>query len=182
MPAKKTETKYIRNVRHVPISVRLDTGRRIELRPRGQRGDCAPVNKEEMEDHKFVNNMDILFEVIPAGEAKEVISKQTINQQAIHPALQQMRNAKGEEFTKGVVLEESSSDTAKGTGVASVDERGMITRFAGRGSVDNPISEVPGHVNPEEASDWLARQKVDDNKRPEENLGLKVTKGDTQNQ
>lgn len=154
---RKSELKYIRNIRHVPVGLRLGTGRRIELRPRGERGDCVPVQPEEMQDEIFLGNVSLLFEVIPVAEAKTVISKQTTNQQSVHPALAVMRNALGEEYTKGVVMEESNED--QGKVVAAVSERGMITRMPAHGTVDNPISQIPSDVPPEEAADWMARQK-----------------------
>lgn len=179
MPAKKKTQSYIRNVRHVPVSIRLDTGRRLELRPRGQRGDTAPVSTEEMLDDKFVGNQDTLFEIIAEGEAKEVIGKQTTNQQAMHPALAQMRNAKGEEYAqRGVVVEEEFQD--QGKFAATIDERGMITRFKAPGTSDNPLPDVPSYVPPEEQADWVARQKNIEG--PEAGLGnLKVTKSEPQN-
>lgn len=183
MPDKKEESapkkraapqqKFIRNVRYVPVSIRLDTGRKIDLKPRGYRGDCVPVNKTEMQDDKFVGNMGILFEVIPASEAKEVISKQTTNQQSVHPALNQIRNAYGEPYERGVVVEENFDDQSQTVGVIS--DRGQITRFKAPGTVDQPLPDIPSDVPPEEASDWLARNaKVEG---PEAGIaGLKVIK------
>lgn len=174
MAAKKQETKFIRNIRHVPVGVRLGTGRRIDLRPRGERGDCAPVNVDEQSDEIYLGNVDLLFEVISADAAKTVISKQTTNQQSVHPALAHMRNSLGEEYTSGVVVVEESHENRPV--IAAVDERGMITRFKAPGTVDKPLPKVPSHVPPEEASDWIARNaKVEG---PEAGLaGRKVVKG-----
>lgn len=179
MPAKKITQKdiqqYIRNVRHVPVSIRLDTGRKIELRPRGQRGDTVPVNSEEMQDEKFIGNQDLLFELLTNAEGKNVYKKQVNNQQSVHPALSQIRNERGEEYTKGVVVEENFQD--QGKAVAVVDERGQIQRFRAPGSVDNPLPEIPSDVPAEEISDWLARQKNIEG--PEAGLGnISVTKED----
>jgi hypothetical protein len=170
MPQKSQ--KFMRNVRHVPVSLRLSSGRRIDLRPRGQRGDCVPVNAEEMNDEIFLGNLDVLFEVIPASEAKDVISKQTTNQRRLHPALSGIRNERGEEYTRGVVMQ--SSEEAQGTYVASVDERGSIQRFVAPGTVEQPLPEPPSDVPPEEVTDWVARQKNVEG--PEAGLaGMKVT-------
>lgn len=180
-PAKKTTRrvstqKYIRNTRYVPVSLRLGTGRKINLQPRGNRGDCAPVNKEETNDEIFLGNLGVLFEVISEAEAKEVIGKQTTNQQQIHPALQQLRNAKGEEYERGVVVEENFDDQSKR--VAAINDRGMITRFKAPGTTDMPLPEIPDNIPPEEVSDWLARQNTEG---PEAGLGgLRVTKDDPQ--
>lgn len=180
-PAKKASArgstqKYIRNVRYVPVGVRLGTGRRINLQPRGQRGDCAPVSKEEMSDEIFLGNVGLLFEVIPVGEAQDVIGKQTTNQQQVHPALHQLRNAKGEGYTRGVVVEENFDD--QGKTVAAISDRGMIERFKAPGTVDQPLPDIPADVPPEEVADWVARQKNIEG--PEAGLaGLKVVKEPT---
>ncbi len=175
MPAKK-QLKYIRNVRAVPIGMRLGSGRRIDLQPRGMRGDCVPVNEEEMSDEIFLANLDLLFEVITQSEAKDVISKQTTNQQTVHPALSAMRNELGEEYTKGVVVEQSDEDQPV---VAAVNERGMITRFRAPGTVDKPLPAIPDDIPPEQVSDWVARQRTTEG--PEAGLaGMKVTKGQVQ--
>lgn len=177
MPAKRKTTgqQFIRNVRHVQVSLRLGTGRRIELKPRGQRGDTVPVNKDEMVDEIFLGNVGILFEVIPQAEATKIIEKQTTNQQSLHPALAQMRNALGEEYKRAVVVEEHTTESRPV--VAAVNDRGEITRFRAPGSVDNPLPEIPADVPAEEAQDWLARQKTVEG--PEAGLapGIKVVKG-----
>lgn len=171
MPAKKQ--KYIRNIRHVPVSIRLDTGRKIQLNPRGQRGDTVPVNDEEMQDEKFVSNQDLLFELLTESEGKNVIKKQTTNQQAVHPALSQIRNPTGQVYESGVVVEENFTDQGKVVGV--VDERGQIQRFRAPDAAEQSLPEIPDDVPPKEHADWLARQKTVEG--PEAGLGnIKVTK------
>jgi hypothetical protein len=175
MPAKKQ--KFIRNIRHVPVSIRLDTGRKVNLQPRGQRGDTVPVNDEEMQDEKFVGNQDLLFELITESEGKNVIAKQTHNQQAVHPALSTIRSPRGEVYESGVVVEENFTDQGKVVGV--VNERGQIERFKAPGAADQELPEVPSEVPPEEMADWLARQKTLEG--PEAGLGnIKITKEDVQ--
>jgi len=176
MPAKKKQ-QFIRNIRHVPVSIRLDTGRRIQLQPRGQRGDTVPVNEEEMQDEKFLGNQDLLFELITETEGKNVIAKQTVNQQMIHPALSQIRTPTGEVYSSGVVVEENFTDQGKVVGV--VDERGHIQRFRAEGVPEQSLPKVPSDVPPEEYADWLARQKTVEG--PEAGLGnIKVTKNAVQ--
>lgn len=176
MPTRKDSQKFIRNIRHVQVAIRLDTGRRIELRPRGERGDTVPVNTEEMQDEKFIGNQNLLFELLTGAEGKKVIEKQTANQQSVHPALSQLRNERGEEYTRGVVVEENFQD--QGKAVAVVDERGQIQRFKAPGTVDY-VPQVPADVPENERADWLARQKNVEG--PEAGLGdLKVTKGEVE--
>lgn len=171
MPRGTPAQKYVRNTRYVPVGIRLGTGRRINLQPRGQRGDCAPVSKDEMSDEIFLGNVGLVFEVIPAAEAADVISKQTTNQQTAHPALAQLRNSHGDEYERGVVVEENFED--QGKTVAAISDRGMIQRFKAPGTTDQPLPEIPDGVPPEEVSDWVARNtKVEG---PEAGLaGLKV--------
>ena len=157
MPRGTPSQKYIRNTRYVPVGLRLGTGRRINLQPRGNRGDCAPISKEEMADEIFLGNLGLVFEVIPAAEATDVISKQTTNQQTAHPALSQLRNAKGEEYKRGVVVEENFED--QGKTVAAISDRGMIQRFKAPGTVDQPLPDIPADVPPAEVADWVARNK-----------------------
>lgn len=178
MPRGTPTQKYIRSIRYVPVGVRLGTGRRINLQPRGMRGDCAPVSKDEMQDEIFLGNVGLLFEVIPAAEAADVISKQTTNQQSAHPALSQLRNSKGDEYERGVVIEENFED--QGKKVALVSDRGMIQRFKAPGTTDQPLPEVPSDVPPEEVADWVARNtKVEG---PEAGLaGLRVNTDELNN-
>lgn len=176
-PRKKPEQKFIRNIRAVPIGVRLGTGRRIDLRPRGERGDTAPLKPEEEYDEIFLGNVGLLFEVISADEGKTVIAKQTTNQQSVHPALASMRNEYGQEYTKGVVMVEESAEERPV--IASVDERGMITRFKAPGTTDKPLPAVPSHVPPEEQADWIARNAKTEG--PEAGLaGRQVIKGNVE--
>lgn len=171
MPAVKN--KFIRNIRYVPVSVRLGTGRRIDLKPRGMRGDCAPVNKDEMQDEIYMANEGLLFENITSADAEGVISKQTTNQQKAHPALAQLRNSLGEGYSRGVVVEENYDD--QGKVMAAVSDRGVIERFKAPGTVDQPLPDIPDDVPPEEASDWVARNSKIEG--PEAGLaGLKIVK------
>lgn len=79
--AKKTVTsgKHIRNALGVDVRLTFDSGRRIELAPRGQRGDMVAVSKEELDDPIFLNNLGSLYEVITNAEAAKVREKQLTN-------------------------------------------------------------------------------------------------------
>lgn len=178
-PRKKAaDQQYIRNIRYVPVAVRLGSGRRIDLKPRGMRGDTAPVSEDEMNDEIFLGNLDLLFEVIGDKDAKDVIKKQVTNQQRVHPALNQLRNSHGNEYEKGVVIEDNINE--EGPTVAAVNDRGMITRFKAPGTTDQPLPTIPSDVPPEEVADWIARNaKIEEG--PEAGLGgLRVTRTETQ--
>lgn len=178
-PAKKPATKkrastqkWIRNTRGVQVSIRLDTGRRIELLPRGRRGDAVPVSAAEMKDEKFILNKGLLFEIITENEAVQVAEKQDTNRLQVHPAMSQIRNAKGEKYEGDVKME--TEEQAQGTVVGQVDDRGMITRSDANGTTDNPI-----RVTSEEKLDEVARRT--DLEGPEAGIGdIKVTKESVQ--
>jgi len=70
--------KTIRNLRGTPVHLRLfgagnDKPYRIELKPRGQRGDFHTVPAKLTDDGTFVAGIDRLFEVIPTSEARKVV-------------------------------------------------------------------------------------------------------------
>lgn len=184
MPQRKraSSTKqYIRNIRYMPVSIRLSKDRRIELQPRGNRGDCAPVSEEDMDSTAFSLNKDLLFEVITEDEAKSNVEKQTTNQQAVHPALSQLRSPQGETYKKGVVVQENIE--VEGTTVGNINERGMITRYDTLGTVDRPF-QGDGTLQTDEVlaqTDEIARDKSLEG--PQAGIGnLKVTKGNTEKQ
>lgn len=99
----ETGPVYIRNMTHTEFNLRLDsqqgTGnirpRRIQLKPRGMRGDMHPIKDEDHQDPILITNMSMgLLELIPAGVAQQIIEKQTrnMNQQRVHPAMQVLSN------------------------------------------------------------------------------------------
>lgn len=180
-PAKKTSAKksrprstakYIRNLHAVPVSLRFSeqtSGRRIELRPRGERGDIQKVNKDELEDTIFMLNQDSLFELLTANQAADTLEKQTWNQQKRSPIVDMLRNELGEPIDS-VVMKKSPQEEAitvahiEQTGATNrlqqgeVIHRGIeVKRAPVPGSQDNPGPQVPDHIDPEHAADWVAR-------------------------
>lgn len=133
--------RYVRNLTHVQVSFRIgdSSGRRIELKPRGMRGDIAAIDRTELDQ---LNDVDVLYEIITEPEMKEVTAKQVINQQTYHPALSMMKNSKGESYTKGVVI--ASEQEAQGIVVAHLEEEGKrgvgINRVLGPERVNRPGS------------------------------------------
>lgn len=159
--------KYVRNTRYTPVSCRVSADRRIELRPRGMRGDMAQLSKVEFSDVRIQANLGLIFEALTQVEAQKVWDDQLTNQQAHHPAMETLRNDKGEKFDNQniVVKEELFNDqgvvVAELTDGQMVIDRGMgIKRFDGMGTQDNPIP-VPADVDPGEQADWIARQKTE---------------------
>jgi len=79
-PKKTTSAgKSIRNLLGVDVRLTFESGRRVELTPRGQRGDMVAVSKEELDDPIFLNNLSSLYEVISNAEAAKVREKQLTN-------------------------------------------------------------------------------------------------------
>lgn len=192
---RRTQQKHYRNIRYTPANFRLkELGRRVELAPRGQRGDIVPIKKGEQGDPDFIANKDLIFEVITDEEAKEVIAKQSTNQQGgrqRHPSLDILRSETGKEYADDAIKLDSSTnedkgrvvaytrEVAEGVGDVIIDRDVGIRRAEVPGSADYNLPNVPDSVSPEEQAAYLADAKA---KQAEsvEDLGLKVTKGDTQ--
>lgn len=95
---------YVRNRTNTPFNLRLDSQqggnngsrpRRLELKPRGMRGDMHPIKDEDKTDPILLTNLNLgLLELIPAGVAQLIIEKQTHNMttQRVHPAHQIIQN------------------------------------------------------------------------------------------
>lgn len=148
---RPNQKKWIRNIREqVPAYLTLSDGKHFELRPRGQRGDTAPVTKAEMEDIAFQRNIGLLFEIITDAEAKQGLAKQMTNQQQRHPSLDRLRNEYDQPYEKGVVMDVPHEE--QGTVVAGVTTDGKnvnVTRAVVPGTKEfatqNPdIEEQPG--------------------------------------
>lgn len=171
-PTRKGKTaKWVRNLHYSPASIRLTNGRRLELTPRGQRGDCAPLTADDLEDDKLLLNVDLLVEIITAAEASTVIEKQTINQQARHPSLAAIRNAKDEEYAEDAVKIERSWDERSVTVAETEDgqviiDRGVgIRRLRAPGTDNYELPHVPQSIDAHEQSEYLADQRAEAHKR-----------------
>jgi hypothetical protein len=85
-------TWYVRNLRNMEVSYRLTRQqkqgeKRTTLKPRGQRGDTARLDHGDLNDSELQTQLAYgLVEILPEGEALEVIRKQSFNSQvAQHP-------------------------------------------------------------------------------------------------
>lgn len=183
---KKTATKksspstgirYVRSIYGSEARITLDNGLVINLKPRGQVGDLAPVDAEDRADQKYALNKDLLFEEISQAEAKQILEKQSTNAQAPrNTTFDLLENELGQPYAQDApTIEEPFEE--QGTVVASIDTdptqqpryQEQITRpvaspeqVAVPGSVQNPGPQVPAHVPPEQAADWLARNSGDE--------------------
>lgn len=178
-PAKKPRAKpskknlWIRNLHYVPARITFEnsTGRRVELTPRGQRGDSAPLQESEELDDRFILNEGLLFEVITAEEASQVVGKQTTNQQARHPSFQSIRNELGEEYADEEIkitkpFEQQSYAVAElENGEVAIDRGVGIRRAKVPGSTDHELPAIPMSIDAHEQSEYLAEQRAEHQRR-----------------
>jgi hypothetical protein len=132
-PVENTQ-KYIRNLYgslvRVKFSRHTPAERGIILQPRGQRGDLSPVSAEDLNDPVFLDNQGSLFELVDGDQAREIVGKQTTNQQAIHPALSALRNEKNEEYEQKVVTVDESFEK-QGVTVAQLEDGQVVVNSEG---------------------------------------------------
>lgn len=171
---------FVRNLRNADVGLRLerqDKGKkRFDLKPRGQRGDLQKLQNEDLDDDHLLQNIALgVVEVITAGEAKDIIEKQSKNIQAgVHPAMALLRNPKGEAYeqTQVPVVHDGSYTVAYlekqgGEAGALPDQgRGVDWEAARRGPVNpgiggNPAIISDGFARPDAAAqaDAIARRK-----------------------
>jgi len=148
----RTATRnWIRNTQNCPIRFRLSAesgkGADFNLKPRGQRGDLRRVTAEQKKNDVYLTNKDVLFEELTDKDAEDIVSKQTNNQQAIHPAFTALRNELGESYTDDQIKFQEQTDDERSVTVANINHGEVavardvhITRAAVDGSVDNPVN------------------------------------------
>jgi hypothetical protein len=192
--------KWVRNLYTSPFSLRLqrqsDTKtRRIELKPRGVRGDMFPLEPGDENDHVLRAN-EGRVEVIGDGTAKRVAAGQTHNIQKTNTTLALIRNENDEPIKKLTVETEYNQ---QGVVVGYVDssaqaklEKGefgksravlgdlnrqpeQVLQFVPTGGNPAIVSQGPLTDNARAAvADKLARIKGRQG-RPEDVLGLTVS-------
>ncbi len=191
--------KWVRNLLSSPFSLRLtrqDKKQRIELKPRGVRGDMFPLEPGDEHDHIIQANIGYV-EVIGDGTAKRALAGQTHNIQKSNSTLALITNELGEPIKKLVVETEYNK---QGVVVGYVDpnqqaklERGefgksksplgdltrqrpeQVSQFIPTGGNPAIVSQGPLTDNARAAvADKLARIKGRKG-RPEEVLGLTVS-------
>lgn len=188
--------KWVRNLYTSPFSLRLqrqsDTKtRRIELKPRGVRGDMFPLEDGDENDHILIANLGRV-EIIGDGTAKRVLSGQTHNIQKTNTTLAMIVNEVGEPIQKltveteynqqGVVVgyvDPNAKPKAPLGGILRPDQvpaaTDQVTQFIPTGGNPAIVSQGPLTDNARAAvADKLARLKGVQG-RPEEVLGLTVS-------
>ncbi len=177
-----------------------DKRRRIELKPRGQRGDLFPLEPGDEKDQGVVTSVQAGYvELIGQSEAEEIIAHQTTNIHRVHSPLAVLTNERGErpEGGFGVKVETEHGKQGVVVGVIKPEE----SQKRGLGEIYRP-GQVPEQVqrffptggNPaivssgfeprvsqdakDAIADDLARRKGVQG-RPEDVLNLSVTVGET---
>jgi hypothetical protein len=147
-PAKPRSTqKFVRNLTGTAIGIRIERQegkQRFNLKPRGHRGDLAPLQKDDINDAVLQQNVGLgVIEIITKAEADEVIHKQTTNQQAAHPALSTLRNELGEEYGADAVVV-SKEFNEQGQVVAHLSNGEVVIAKDGSGIQRRKPGEAPG--------------------------------------
>lgn len=144
--AKRTSstTKYIRNVRGVNIRVTLDSGRRIELNPRGQRNDMVAISKDELEDPIFLNNLGTLYEVISSADAAKIRDKQMVNASYGTPRPEDILTSEHGKPSNFGGVEPSNSEIAIPVGSLVENETRYTKGLEVSRSVAPQVANVPG--------------------------------------
>lgn len=152
---------YARNLRNAEAAIRLGRNgdrdaKRLEFKPRGQRGDLVKLSKKDLNNEYVIGNIGLLIEIVTADEARKIIEKQTINiQQRVHPAMASLRNSLGKEYEQDSVIYESED---KGVVVAQLNPQGGGAGnlpSAGRAGIDWQAARNLGG-NPAILSDGFA--------------------------
>lgn len=147
---------WVRNAYNAPFSLRLerqDKKKRIELKARGQRGDMFPLQEGDLDDPTLQSNLNTkLIEIIPNGEAKNVLSKQTMNLQREHVPIAILRNEKGEPY-KPESLKLEAEWNSQGVVVAyedpNIGSQHEHIKWGGRNSAGGGLIRAqPGQPNP----------------------------------
>lgn len=147
---------WVRNAYPAPFSIRLERQekkKRIELKPRGHRGDLFPLQEGDLEDPNLQSNLNTGFiEIVPNGEAKNILSKQTQNLQKAHVPIAILRNEKGEPYNPGSLKLEAEFNS-QGVVVAyedpSIGSQHENIKWGGGGQKTGLVRAQPGQPAPQ---------------------------------
>ena len=137
--------KYVRNLLGTPFHLRLqrqnqkDGIRRIELKPRGVRGDMHPLEPGDENDPTLAGSLGYV-EIIGYGTAQRVQQKQTHNIQKTNTTLAMITNELGEPIQKLTVETEYNK---QGVTVAYIDPKQYAKLEAGEfGRSRSPLGDL----------------------------------------
>jgi hypothetical protein len=138
-----------------------------------------PLAPEQHDDPIFLDNIGMIYEVIPASEANEIRRKQQINQQVGPTAFDFLVNERGEKITSARVTQpfEQQSFTVANIQQAQdtrhTQNNEQLERPMGPQQVAVPgspgtVPQVPSDIPAEQVADWIARNSP---KGEDSNLG-----------
>ena len=137
--------KYVRNLLLSPFHLRLqrqnqkDGIRRIELKPRGVRGDMHPLEPGDENDPTLAGSLGYI-EIIGFGTARKIQQGQTHNIQKTNTTLAMITNEVGEPITKLTVETEYNQ---QGVVVAYTDPNQRAKLEQGEfGKSKNPLGDL----------------------------------------
>lgn len=163
---KASTYSYLRNIRYVEARLTLEDNRRINLQPRGQRGDMARIPTEDLGDTVVQDNVGYIIEVISDEAGREIMRKQQTNQNTSQSVMSQLTNERGEPYTQeSVTVGPSNEEQAivvadvQNTGQGRFSERNTeLVRSVGPNIVNAPGSiQIPDNIPAHERADWVAR-------------------------
>lgn len=156
-------THYIRNLYSGAGGARVDLTNdiRIQLEPRGRRGDMKLVTEDMVNDPMYQHNLGILFEEVPIDIGKDIIAKQQINLQNDGPTtMELLTNSKGEKYTQVKATLEPSWES-QGITVATVDQSGDGRFTEGNVDINRAVQPTTHFAGPQvQPSQPLGPQQV----------------------
>lgn len=121
-PPKQDTARFVRNIRNITVRCTLENGRRIELKPRGERGDMASLSEEETNDARVIENVGMIWELLGSQQAQDILHKQSTNQQVSPTAFDQLLNEYGKPYEGDATVEKAFEE--QGEVVANVEDTG----------------------------------------------------------
>jgi len=181
-PKKKNVAKFVRNIRNIIVRCTLENGRRIELKPRGERGDMASLTKDEMDDARVIENVGMIWEILESEQAQDILHKQATNQSVNPTAFDQLLNEYGKPYEGEATVEKVFEK--QGEVVATVENTGDGRFTQNNHQLVRSSGESPEVVSPPGARgnevtegqlDQLARDADGDSLRSAFNVSVQPT-------
>lgn len=150
-PATVTATThYIRNLHSGAGGARVDlsSDQRIQLEPRGRRGDMKLVTEEMVNDPMYQHNLGVIFEEIPLALGKEIIAKQQINSNDGPTTMEMLTNSQGEKYAQTRASVELPFEQ-QGVVVASIDPAGDGKNTEGNVDITRAIQPTDHFSGPQ---------------------------------
>jgi hypothetical protein len=159
--SEEEQVFFARNLRNVDLGFRLTRQdgkkKRTNLKARGRRGDLVKLTPEDLTDQAMLDQVNAgLIEVITKNEAQNIVSKQSTNhKEAVHPAMEMLRNELGQEYAPGAFRVEAEYNN-QGETVATVEgvNEGASRQQINSGGIQRSTGNVGG--NPNIVSDGFA--------------------------